>query len=476
MSIAFLLLPDASLHPQTLVTFATLMSGVTGELNLKVAINSRQVLKIAMPIAVSILIPQVNFITNNIFLSALGEQTLGVAGITGVFYLVFAVIGFGLNNGLQALIARRAGQERLHEIGNLFNQGVRITLGFAALSILLTYFVAPVIFRHSLHHPQDIEMATSFLRIRIWGLPFLYVYQMRNALLVGINQSKYLVYGTLVETVSNIILDYAFIYGNFGFPQMGFNGAAYASVIAEALGLLVTFAVMHLSGVTKKIALLNNIKYDQATVKLILTQSAPLILQYAISIVSWEFFFILIEHHGKRDLAISNIMRNVFGLFGCVSWSFAATSNTMISNIIGQGLQERVTELILRIMKLSVSFALFIFITLNLKPDLLLQVYGQNSDFIQAAIPVVRVVSAALVLQSVSTVWLNAVVGTGNSRINLYTETGAIILYCIYNYIMLEVLKLSIVVGWASEWLYWISLFIPSFFYIKSGRWKNKVI
>lgn len=452
------------------------MSGNATGLNLKVEISNRQILKIATPIAVSILIPQANFITNNIFLSVLGEQTLGVAGITGVFYLVFAVIGFGLNNGLQALIARRAGEGRVKEIGSLFNNAVSITLAFAAISILIVYFLAPVIFSHTLHNKTDIEMAVRFLRIRIWGLPFLYVYQMRNALLVGINQSKYLVYGTIAETATNIILDYALIYGNFGLPQMGFNGAAVASIIAEAAGLLVTFWVMYRGAVTKQIGLFSNIKYDASITKLILKQSAPLILQYGISIVSWEFFFILIEHHGKRDLAISNIMRNVFGLFGCVSWSFAASANTMVSNIIGQGLQHRVIELILKIMKLSVSFALVIFVVLNLKPDLLLVVYGQNQDFIQAAIPVVRVVSAALVMQSVSTIWLNAVVGTGNSRINLLTETFAIIVYCIYNYIVLERMQLSIVAGWASEWLYWTCLFVPSFLYIKSGKWKNMKI
>ena len=451
------------------------MSG-PAELNLKVDITNRQILKIALPIAVSILIPQANFITNNIFLSKLGEQTLGVAGITGVFYLVFAVIGFGLNNGLQALIARRAGEGRVNEIGNLFNQAVRITLVFAAISIALIYFVAPFIFKHSLHKQEDVDMAMSFLRIRIWGLPFLYVYQMRNALLVGINQSKYLVYGTIAETFTNIALDYALIYGNFGLPQVGFNGAAIASVIAEITGLLITFSIMHWKGVTKKIALFNNIKYDSVTIRLILSQSAPLILQYAISIISWEFFFILIEHHGSRDLAISNIMRNVFGLFGCASWAFAATSNTMVSNVMGQGLQHRVIELIIKIMKLSSGFAIIIFTIINIKPDLLLQVYGQDKGFIAAAVPVVRVVSAALVLQSVSTVWLNAVVGTGNSRINLVTEIMAIILYCVYNYIVLEWLKLGIVAGWASEWLYWISLFVPSFLYLKSGRWKNKKI
>ena len=83
-------------------------------LNLQVDISNRQILKIALPVAFAILVPQLNFITNNIFLGGLGEQELAVAGITGVYYLIFATIGFGLNNGLQALISRRAGENRVH--------------------------------------------------------------------------------------------------------------------------------------------------------------------------------------------------------------------------------------------------------------------------------------------------------------------------------------------------------------------------
>jgi hypothetical protein len=43
-------------------------------------------------------------------------------------------------------------------------------------------------------------------------------------------------------------------------------------------------------------------------------------------------------------------------------------------------------------------------------------------------------------------------------------------------YVVLEVLKLPITIGWMSEWLYWIVLFVPSFWYMMSGKWKNKKI
>ena len=169
-------------------------------------------------------------------------------------------------------------------------------------------------------------------------------------------------------------------------------------------------------------------------------------------------------------------MRNIFGFFGCFTWAFAATTSTMVSNVIGQGLHERVIELIHKIMKLSLLFSITVAITVNLFPHIFLSVYGQGEDFIQSAIPVLRVVSGALVLMSVSTIWLNAVTGTGNSKVNLLIEAFTIIIYCIYVYIVLERLKLPITIGWGSEWVYWTCTFIPSYWYIKSGRWKKKRI
>jgi MATE family multidrug resistance protein len=210
---------------------------------------------------------------------------------------------------------------------------------------------------------------------------FLYVYQMRNALLVGTNQSKYLIIGTATEAVTNVFFDYSLIYGKFGMPQMGFDGAAYASIISEFAGLAVIFVVIRMNGITKQLQLFKNWAYDAANVKLILNQSYPLILQHTISIMSWEFFYILIEHHGKADLAISNTMRNIFGFFGCFTWAFAATANTMVSNVIGQNLQHKVPTLINKIMYWSVGFALLVCIFLNVSAPVL-SIYGQGEDFI----------------------------------------------------------------------------------------------
>ena len=185
----------------------------------------RQILSMALPISLAMLVPQINFITNNIFLGGLGEQELASAGITGVFYMIFAVIGLGLNNGLQSLIARRAGQNLPKEIGKIFFHGVWIALGIAFIGIVITYSFGPLILRGTIHNPAVAEQVIDFLLIRIWGLPFLYLYVMRNALLVGTNQTRFLIWGTLAEAAANIFLDYGLIYGHLGFPAMGIAGS-----------------------------------------------------------------------------------------------------------------------------------------------------------------------------------------------------------------------------------------------------------
>ena len=422
----------------------------------------------------ALFIPQINFITNNIFLGSLGEQELATAGITGVYYLVVAVMGNGLNNALQSIISRRAGENNFSAIGRTYVQGLRIGLLFAVGGVLLTYSLTPLAMRYFLHSQAVQDQAIRFLYIRVWGLPFLFVYQMSNAFLVGTNHSRYLVFGTLSETLVNVFLDYSLIKGHFGFPALGFNGGAYASIAAEITGMVVVLSCIGLKGLHRRFFLFRQVRFDRTLSLLIFKQSIPLVLQYSMSLASWLYFYTLIEHHGILELSVSNTMRNIIGLFGVISWSFASTTNAMVSTIIGQGLQAKVGSLVTRIMLLSLSICLGIALALNLFPRAFLSIYGQDQVFVETALPVLRVVTGSLCLMSVATVWLNAVTGTGKTRVNLALEVITLVAYIIYVYQVLEHYRLNLLWAWGSEYLYWIFLFTGAFWYMRLGRWKYR--
>lgn len=278
--------------------------------------------------------------------------------------------------------------------------------------------------------------------------------------------------GTIGEALINIFFDYVLIYGALSFPQLGFNGAAVASVIAEFAGVSIVYIVIFKQRLKKKFNLFSDLSYHKSTSRSILKIAAPLVVQFAISLITWLIFFILLENYGERAKAISNAMRNVFGFVGISIWAFATTTNTMVSNLIGQGLQSKVIFAIKKIMVLNFSATFIMLVILNCFPQYFLQLFGQDAAFIHDAIPVIRIVSLGMLLMSIAVIWLNAVTGTGKTKMNLLIELIAIICYLIYIYLVMVRFKLSLTIAWTNEFIYWTVIFAIAFWYIKSGRWK----
>jgi multidrug resistance protein, MATE family len=449
------------------------MEGIITGKNLKVEVTNRQLLSIALPITFAILIPQINMLTNSIFLGRLSETALGNAGITGVFYLIFAVAGNGLNNAMQSVFSNYAGSGNSEHFKTVLSQGIRICLQLAVICILFTWLIAPFILQ-AVADPVSYPEEMSFLRIRIIGLPFLYLFQMGNAFLVASLNSKYLMIGFICEALVNVLFDYLLIFGNWGFPEMGFNGAAVASVIAEFTGMIVVMLVLYFTGLKKRYVLLQNLKYEKKISREVLRVSLPLVFQYLISVSTWLVFFILIEERGIAAKAISNTMRNVFGLVGVFVWAFASTSNTMVSNLMGQGRQDKVLPAVTRIMCWSFGLCLLMVTILNIFPGAFFRMFGQDGSFVAEAVPVVRIVSLGLLFMSIANIWLNGVTGTGKTKVNLLIEIIAITLYLAYTWYFMKVHYISLAMAWSNEFIYWTSIFIMSFLFLQSGKWKQK--
>jgi multidrug resistance protein, MATE family len=448
------------------------MEGAAIATDLKVRVTNRQVLSIALPISFAILIPQINLLTNSIFLGHLDLESLGHAGITGVFYLIFAVAGHGLNNGVQSVLSKYAGASRTDAFKTVLTQGIRISLMFALAGILITWCIAPFILKQ-VADPVAYPKEMAFLRIRIWGLPFLYLFQMGNAFLVASLNSRYLIIGFIAEAVVNILLDYLLIFGHWGLPKMGFNGAAVASVIAEACGMLLVLAVLLRTGLKKKYSLLQNMHYDKNTSKEVLHISTPLVVQYVISVTTWLAFFILIESlHDDIAKAVSNTMRNIFGIGGVFVWAFAGTCNTMVSNLRGQGRYDLVVKAIVKIMFWSMAFCFTMCLIANVFPGLFFGLFGQGQGFVEAGKPVLRIVTLGMLVMSAANIWLNGVTGTGRTRVNLGIEIIAIVVYFIYTWVFMKVHYISLAMAWSNEIVYWTTIFLLSYGFIKSGRWK----
>ena len=452
------------------------MDSINTTNTLGVSATNRQIIKLAAPISLALLIPQVNFFTNTLFLGRLGQRELGVNGITGVFYLILSMIGYGLSSGMQIQMARRAGEGDRKGLAQILTNGAMLSVMFSLGLMLVTLWFVPLLFGLTLHDNNNFALSVNFVYIRVWGLPFLMLTQLLSAFFISIGRSRLLIWGSLVATVVNVVLDYLLIFGKYGMPAMGFKGAAVASVISEIFYCVTMVAIFFGNKLYGDFPVFNFRQFDTDLSRRSMGVALPLIVQFMFSIGGWLIFFIFIEHLGGQSLAASQVLRNIFGIVGVGTWALATACNTMVSNIIGQGRRKDVVKMIIKISKLSLLYAVVVCSLLLLFSREFLSIYSDDLALISFAIPSLRVIVVATLIMAVSTVVFNGVVGTGNTLVNLTIEISCVGSYLVYCYYIIRVRHSELYLCWGSEFVYWTALLIASSLYLRSGKWKGKEI
>ena len=438
--------------------------------------NYSKIFKVAYPIFLTLLVQNLIQVTSTAFLGHVGEIELGASAIAGIFYIVLFMLAFGFSTGSQILIGRRNGEGNYNKIGEIVVHGSIFLFILAIILVSFTKIFSENILGGLISSENVMEAAIKYLDWRIYGLFFSVVNVMFRAFYVGTTKTKVLSLNALLMALVNVVLDYMLIFGNWGCPEMGITGAAIAAVAAEAASVLFfiiyTATTVDLKKYGFTLIRLKNLQ----VVKRILDVSFSLMIQYFLSLATWLLFFLAIEHMGEMPLAVSNVIRSVYMIISIPIFAFGATTNTLVSNTIGAGRKDEVMSLLWRISRMSLLVTIILVIPAALFPGLVLSVYSSNADLINAAVPSLYVILGALPMIAVSSIFFNAVSGSGNTRAALVVEVVTLGIYIVYMGIVTTYLKASLAICWTTEPLYWGCLFLWSFMYMKRGTWQNRKI
>lgn len=437
--------------------------------------NSNQnIFKITYPIFLTLVAQNVVNLTDTAFLGRVSEMALGASAIAGVFYFAIYVIGFGFSQGAQILIGRRNGEQNYSQIGPVFNNGMVFIVLLSLVFFFLNYFGNSSLLKLMVSSTDIYIGALEYLDWRIYGFFFAFANTMFRGFYVGITQTRILTISAVITTITNILLDYILIFGHFGFPEMGIAGAALASVIAEAAS---TFYLIYHSITNtelKKYELFHRISLDFKAIGQILNLSIFIMFQFFISISTWFVFFLFIERMGERQLAVTNIGRSMYILLMIPAHALSTTAGTLVSNLIGANQTDEVLPTTKRIIALATiiaaPFLLFSFIF----PELFAHIYTDNHELMQAAVPVIRVVSVAVAFFAIGNVIVNAVSGTGNTRTAFVFEVVTLFFYLSYIYLTAIVYPQPVYIVWMSEFVYWTIIAALGYFYLRSDKWREK--
>ncbi len=439
-------------------------------------ISYRRILGVAIPLMVSTFIQSIVLITDASFLSRFDTLSFDAAGNAGLIYVTVFMCMQGLGDASQIVIARRIGQDNTHAIGRIFGTSI---LGQALIALLffalIQFFFDKLIFSYSRH--ADIATAQStFIGIRSYGLLFAMLSLPIQAFFFATGKTWVVLVCSVITAVSNIVLDYLFIFGFGNFAALGLEGAAIASVIADGLGMLSLCFFLLRSQERRQFRLLGHLSFNAASFRELFRIGIPLMLQGFLALATWTVFFTWVEQMGKFELTVSQNIRSIYFLAFVPVWGFAATTKTYISQYLGRNNLAALPLIKRRIQLLTLAFLLLFFHGAILYPEKLISLINPGEAYVETSASILRYIFFSILLFGFASVYFQTINGSGHTRITLFIELISTFVYILSAFLFVKIFEWDIFYVWTVEYVYFGTLALLSVGYLRFFEWRTKEV
>ena len=426
-----------------------------------------QIWKISYPLIIGGVAQTIINVSDTIFLGRVSELALGASAIAGLYYVTFFMLGVGFSIGTQITIARFDGEQKYSEIGMVFSHSFIFMMLMALLIFMVMYFGSNVLLQSLVKSPAILNASIEFIRYRSFGIFAGFFVLITRSFFSGLGFTKMVGYTTFIAASCNILFNYVLVFGNFGFPKMEIAGSGLASSMAECCAAIFAIYYTIAYGNIRKYQLFHKFQYNKLLFIELIKTSIPLMVQVFIALWSWFVFFLIVEKMGERNLAISNLTRNIYMILMLCLMGFSNATNTIVSNLIGQNRKDELLAVLKRIVVLSFVTTLVVVLVNLIFVDYTLSIFTDNKEIIAQTFGCIYVISGSSLFFSVAYVLLSAVSGSGNTMVTLVIEALTLFFYLLATYLLAVKYQASIEMVWCTEYVYFIIMGIVSFLYLK---------
>lgn len=197
------------------------------------------IVTMSLPMMVSMLVQALYNIVDSIFVSQISEQALTAVSLAFPIQSLMISVGAGTGVGINALLSKSLGERKQEQVNKAANNGLLLMFFSYILFALLGAFASRPFFVTQTDNTVIVEQGTSYLSI-VCCLSLGLMFQMTfERLLQSTGRTMYSMISQMTGAVVNIIFDPILIFGYLGFPKMGVAGAAYATVLGQAIAALI---------------------------------------------------------------------------------------------------------------------------------------------------------------------------------------------------------------------------------------------
>ena len=400
-----------------------------------------------------------------------GTGGLSAVAIGGEVLMLITFVAMGFSNAGQILISRYVGGRRYDLVGEMVGTLFTLLESLAFIIMIIFLFSYQGILRW-LNTPDDIwEYTRQYSITCVFGIPFIYGYNLVSAILRGMGDSKHPFLFIALASVINVVLDILLVWP----AGLGPFGAALATVIGQAVSFLFALRLLYKNR--------EHIHFDfhpshfrigKKVIRNLLSLGIPMVIQSAAITFSMLFVNSYINTYGTVAVAVTGVARKLESMISVVSQAISSAGGAMISQALGARKTERVPKIVFHALWIvAIPSGIFALITW-LKPEWLFGLFSSDPAVMEMAltyVPVAMIQYLGCTLRPPSFALIN---GSGNSKLNLLVALlDGIFCRIGLSLLLGVVLSMGIRGFWYGNSLSGLVPFLIGTGYLLSGRWKN---
>ncbi|MFX3633071.1 MAG: MATE family efflux transporter [Candidatus Pristimantibacillus sp.] len=296
--------------------------------------------KIAVPIAAQSLIMSVLYLTDQIMVGQLGDAAVASVGIASKIYAIIAVVLAGLSTAVSIFTAQFWGNKDTKSITELLGLGLLVGCLLSILFSLIVFFNPRLLLAVFTKDATLIEEGYRFIKIVAISYVPTMLTMIYSAILRSTGHVKAPMYVSLFVVVIHIGINYVLIFGHYGFPRLGLEGSAYATVIARMIECILIIGIVYRYKLPGAVGLQRLFTFSKPMARLFTITAYPIVLTELIWVLGEAAYAVIYSRMGTVEMTAMTATFPLQGLSIGLLSGLAGAAGVMIGHRLGAGERE----------------------------------------------------------------------------------------------------------------------------------------
>lgn len=385
----------------------------------------RKLLKLALPISLQLILASSLSLIDVLMVSSLGSAEVAAVGLANRFFFVVILMISGLATGSSILAAQYVGKGDPAGVKRVLSIGIATALTVALPITLATLLIPHTVMGLFSKDPAVIGIGAEFLRITAPFHLLMSVVSIVSAVLRANGKTMLPMVVGFVAVTINTGLNYLLIFGNFGAPKLGVEGAAIATLIAKSVECAVLIGTVYIGKSIIRLHLsefLNSFKPDD--IRLFFKQSLPLVFNELVWALGIFSFTVVYSHMGTQAVAAITLLSPIEAISIEIFIGFTSAASIIIANRLGAN-QFREAKREAWVLTTVITAGCIVYgLLLVALSDLILSIYSDvDGDVLAIARDVFMVIAVTLWLRLFNVVTCVSILRSGGDvKFTLYVD------------------------------------------------------